>query len=216
MADFRARLPKMDRMMVRRLVMAFAGVVICSFSVGFFRLSQFGTDPYQCLAAGFANVVPIGFGNVLTILNCALLVLVFFLNRRYIGIATIMTVFLTGYIVDLSEWLLGMTGIAMTMPVRIVYLVVGVVVMCIASSLYITSALGVSAYDAQALMIADTGKVPFRFARIGTDLVCVAAGFAMGATIGVGTLVTAFFMGPLIDFFNVHISRPLLARPVRS
>ena len=87
--------------------------------------------------------------------------------------------------------------------------------MCFASSLYITSNLGVSAYDAQALMLSDTGKIQFRFVRIGTDLVCVAAGFALGATVGVGTLVTAFFMGPLIDFFNRKIARPMLNRPVK-
>ena len=209
------KLPKFDVMMRRRIMMAFFGVLLCSFAVGFFRLSDFGTDPYQCLAAGVSNVVPIGFGNVLTIMNCLLLVEVFFLKRSYIGIATIFTVFLTGYVVEFSEWVLGLTGIEMTMVMRIVYLAVGVVLICFASSLYITSNLGVSAYDAQALMIGDTGKLPFRFARIGTDLICVAVGFALGATIGVGTLVTAFFMGPLIDLFNRKIAQPMLNKPVK-
>ena len=56
-----------DYMMRRRIFMAFWGVVICSFSVGFYRLSAFGTDPYQCLAEGVSNKVPLGFGNVLTL-----------------------------------------------------------------------------------------------------------------------------------------------------
>ena len=122
---------------------------------------------------------------------------------------------LTGYVVEFSEWVLGLTGIEMTLTVRIIYLIIGVVLMCFASSLYITSSLGVSSYDAQALMIADTGKLQFRFARIGTDLVCVTAGWLLKATIGVGTLVTALFMGPLIDFFNRKIAIPLLNRPVK-
>jgi len=215
--DIMARLlSKMDRMMLRRILMAFVGVVICSFSVGFYRLSAFGTDPYQCLAAGVDNYVPLSFGNVLTIMNCLLLVVVLFVRRRYVGIATLFTVFLTGYIVDFSVWVLEGLNIEMTMPVRIVYLIIGVVVMCFASSLYITSDLGVSAYDAQALMLSDNGKAPFRFVRIGTDLVCVTIGFLMGAKVGVGTLVAAFFMGPLIDFFNVHVARPFLNRPVKA
>lgn len=209
------KFPKFDVMLRRRIMMAFVGVMLCSFAVGFFRLSDFGTDPYQTLAAGLANVVPLGFGNVLTLLNCILLVEVFFLNKHYLGIATLFSVFLTGYVVEFSEWVLGLTGIEMTMAVRIVYLAIGVVLMCFASSLYITSDLGVSSYDAQALMIGDTGKIQFRFARIGTDLICVGIGFAFGATVGVGTLVTAFFMGPLIDYFNRRIARPLLNRPVR-
>ena len=210
------KFPKIDVMLRRRIFMAFFGVMLCSFAVGFFRLSDFGTDPYQCLAAGLSNVIPLGFGNVLTILNCILLVEVFFLNRRYLGIATLFSVFLTGYVVEFSEWVLGLTGIEMTLAMRIIYLAVGVVVMCFASSLYITSDLGVSSYDAQALMIGDTGRLPFRFARIGTDLVCVGVGFALDATIGIGTLVTALCMGPLIDFFNRKIAVPLLNRPVRG
>ena len=209
------KLPKFDAMMRRRIFMAFFGVMLCSFAVGFFRLSDFGTDPYQCLAAGLSNVIPIGFGNTLTALNCVLLVEVFFLNKRYLGIATLFSVFLTGYVVEFSECVLGLTGIEMTLVVRIIYLAIGVVLMCIASSFYITSNLGVSSYDAQALMIGDTGKLQFRFARIGTDLICVLVGFALDATVGVGTLVTAFFLGPLIDLFNRKLARPFLNRPVR-
>jgi len=209
------KLPKFDALMRRRIFMAFFGVMLCSFAVGFFRLSNFGTDPYQCLAAGLSNVIPIGFGNTLTALNCVLLVEVFFLNKHYLGIATLFSVFLTGYVVEFSEWVLGLTGIEMTLVVRIIYLAIGVVLMCIASSFYITSNLGVSSYDAQALMIGDTGKLQFRFARIGTDLICVLVGFALDATVGIGTLVTAFFMGPLIDLFNRKLARPFLNRPVK-
>ena len=114
--------------------------------------------------------------------------------------------------VEFSEWLLLQTGIAMTLPVRIGYLIVGVVVMCFASSLYITSNLGVSSYDSQALMLADTKIAPFRLVRIGTDLVCVILGTLMGARPGVGTIVTALCMGPLIDFFNRKVARPFLER----
>lgn len=194
----------------RRFFMALIGVIICSFSVGFYRLSEFGTDPYQCLAAGISEHVPISFGNTLTIMNCLLLVEVFILSRKYLGVATLMTVFLTGYIVDFSVWALKLLPFAMTMPVRIIYLIIGVVVMCLASSLYITSALGVSAYDAQALMITDKTKFPFRIVRICTDAVCVTGGFLLGATVGAGTLIAALFMGPLIDLFNRKLSIPLL------
>ena len=68
--NFAALRGQLDQMMWRRIWMALVGVVICSFSVGFYRLSDFGTDPYQCLAAGVDNLVPLSFGNVLTIMNC--------------------------------------------------------------------------------------------------------------------------------------------------
>ena len=42
-----------------------------------------------------------------------------------------------------------------------------------------------------------------------TAMVCVTAGFIMGSVPGVGTLITACFMGPLITFFDNHVSIPL-------
>ena len=85
-----------------------------------------------------------------------------------------------------------------------------------------TSDLGVSTYDAVALIIVNTWKMgKFQYVRIATDIVCVILGcglfllaggkVSMIPTIaGIGTIITAFFMGPLIEFFNVRIARPLL------
>ena len=108
--------------------------------------------------------------------------------------------------------------------VRAACLVAGVVVICFGSAFYMTADLGVSTYDAVALIIVNTWKKgKFQYVRIFTDIVCVILGAALfvlgGGKIcaiptiaGIGTIITAFFMGPLIEFFNVHVARPLLAK----
>ena len=65
-------------------------------------------------------------------------------------------------------------------------------------------------YDAIPIVISNRSKKPFRFCRIGCDLICVTIGTVCGLLPGLGTLVTAFFMGPLIELFNNKFSRPLL------
>ena len=47
------------------------------------------------------------------------------------------------------------------------------------------------------------------FVRVVCDLTVALSGFALGAVLGIGTVVTAFGMGPMISFFNVHMSEPL-------
>ncbi|WP_022770037.1 MULTISPECIES: hypothetical protein [unclassified Butyrivibrio] len=101
-------------------------------------------------------------------------------------------------------------------------LVIGVVIICFGSAFYMTADLGVSTYDAVALIIVNTWKKgKFQYVRIITDIVCVILGCVLflmaGGSIGqiptiagIGTIITAFFMGPLIEFFNVHIARPIL------
>lgn len=194
----------------RRLLMTLLGVLTCAVSVGIFKQAAFGVDPFQCLCAGLDRVIPIPFGTLYMLINLALLALVFVMDQRYIGIATFINLFLMGYIIDFTQWAMMRVIPSPALWLRGVYLVVAIVVMCVGSSLYFTADLGVSTYDAIALHLADRGLAPFRVIRVITDLICVLAGFAMGCVPGVGTVVTAFFMGPLIAHFNKTIAQPML------
>lgn len=139
-----------------------------------------------------------------------MLVLDLFIARSYMGVATLVNLFLTGYIVDFTCIVLNRAFPEPTLPTRIVFLAIAVLVMCFSSSLYITSNLGVSVYDAIPIVIAKKSTLPFRFMRIGCDLICVIIGALSGLMPGIGTLITAFFMGPLIEFFNHSFSEPFL------
>lgn len=192
--------------------MAVLGVLTCGLSVGLFKASVFGVDPFQCLMAGLDVMIPIGFGTLYVIINALLLVVIFFLDKRYIGIATAVNLFLLGYVVEFSSWVLAVLFGTPSFLLRLVFITVGVVVICFGSAVYFTADLGVSTYDAVSLILADKKMAKFPICRIGCDLICVLAGFLMGAIPGVGTLITAFFMGPLISFFRIKVSEPWLAK----
>ena len=196
-----------------RLIMTVFGVVVSAISVGFFRQAAFGTDPFQCMCAGLDNVIPISFGTLYVIINLVLLCVMLLTSRRFIGIATFINMFLTGYIVEFSESVIyGLFGNP-SMVTRIIYLIIGIVVMCLASAFYFTADLGVSTYDFIALRLSEVQKrVPFRLIRICTDLICVGIGFVLGFVPGIGTIITAFFMGPLISFFIVRAAKPFLRK----
>ena len=202
----------------RRIVLALAGMIIAGISIGFFKRAFFGVDPFQCLCNGLNRVIPIGFGTLYMLINAALLVAVFFLDRHYIGISTFINLFLLGYIAEFSENILARVFGDLGIWGRILFLIIGIVITCIAAALYYTADLGVSAYDAIPLHISDRkpklfGSVlPFRVIRIISDLICVGVGLALGFPAGIGTVVTALFMGPLITFFRKTISDPLLAK----
>ena len=208
-----------DQKRTRRILMALGGMAAAGIAVGFFKRAFYGVDPFQCLCNGINRVVPIGFGTLYMLINAVLLAVDFFLDRHYIGISTFINLFLVGYAAEFSENTLARLFGDPGLPGRIAFLVVGIVVSCIAAAFYYTADLGVSTYDAIPLHIADRkpklfGKVlPFRFIRIVSDLVCVTVGFVLGFMPGVGTIVTALFMGPLITFFKRTLSDPLLSRP---
>ncbi len=206
----------------KRIGMSLFGVIICAISVGIFKIAALGVDPFQSFMAGLSALSPIDFGTLYVITNAILLIFALVFDRHYIGIATFINLFLLGYITQYTYDYLQTVIVNPSLPVRFACLVVGVVIICFGSAFYMTADLGVSTYDAIALIIVNTWKKgKFQYVRIITDLVCVILGvilFLMAGgqvnriiTIaGVGTIITAFFMGPLIEFFNVHIARPVL------
>ena len=207
---------------LKRIAMSLCGVIICAVSVGIFKIAALGVDPFQSFMAGLDALIPIGFGTLYVITNAVLLLFALVFDRHYIGIATFINLFLLGYITQFTYEYLQTVFIDPSLITRIICLIVGVVVICFGSAFYMTADLGVSTYDAIALIICNTWKKgKFQYVRIITDVVCVILGVLLflmaGGTIsqiptiaGVGTIITAFFMGPLIEFFNVDIARPFL------
>lgn len=194
----------------KRIFMTVVGVLVSGFCAGMFDFSAFGMDPFQVFAHGIWEKVNIGFGTLYVIINVILLVVDFFWDKKKLGLGTLINLFLLGYVVQFSSWLFGTIFPNPTMFIRIAVLAVAIVGICFSSAFYFTADMGVSTYDAIALTLHEKTGWQFRLCRIGTDLICVVIGFACGAIVGVGTLISAFFMGPLIDFFKKKVSEPFL------
>lgn len=205
----------------KRIGMSLFGVIICAVSVGIFKIAALGVDPFQSFMAGLDAMIPIDFGTLYVITNAVMLLFALVFDKHYIGIATFINLFLLGYITQFTYDFLQKIIVAPSIMIRILCLIVGVVIICFGSAFYMTADLGVSTYDAVALIICNTWKKgKFQYVRIITDIVCVILGVALfllaGGELaqiptiaGIGTIITAFFMGPLIEFFNVHVARPV-------
>lgn len=206
----------------KRILMSIIGVAVCGVSVGFFKRATYGVDPFQSLMSGLSAVLPISFGTLYVLVNICLLLFSVINDKSKIGIATLINLFFLGYIADFSHNTLLQLLPNLGYIGRAVMLIIGIVAMCIASSFYFTADMGVSTYDAVSLVMAYKWKIAsFKVCRIGCDLCCVIIGLILfflsgqnfseiGQVVGIGTIVTAFFMGPLIEYFNVHIARPFL------
>lgn len=211
-----------DPLLGRRILMSVLGVVICGFSVGMFKFAALGVDPFQTLMSGLDALIPIRFGTLYVIVSVVLLLFAIVFDRTKIGIATLINLFFLGYIVEFSQGLWTGWFPEASLALRLVILLIAIVILCLASSLYFTADLGVSVYDAVSLIWSQRqNKIKFAYCRVISDLVCVVCGTALLtmagsgisgvlANVGIGTIVTAFFMGPLIAYFNVHIAQPML------
>jgi len=211
-----------DKLTKKRIIMCVAGVLVCGVSVGFFKYAALGVDPFQSFMGGLDALVPIEFGTLYVIANVCLLLFSLLADRRRIGLATIINLTLLGYMAQYTLEFLQRIHMEPSMEIRILFLLIGIVISCFSASLYFVADLGVSPYDAVAVIIANTWKIgKFKYVRIITDFSCVAIGTilyfvatkgftGLTAIVGIGTIVTAFFMGPLIDLFSEKVSKPML------
>ncbi len=199
--------------------MSAMGVFICGISVGMFKHASLGVDPFQSLMSGLAGVIPIGFGTLYVIVTLILLLFSLLLDKRKIGIATLINLFLLGYVAEFSQHCCGIVFPEMSIVGRLLLLAAAIIVMCLSTSLYFCADLGVSTYDAVALIWSEKqSRIRFQYCRIICDSVCVTAGVLLciagkgniSGVVGIGTVITAFFMGPLIAFFNRTVALPLL------
>ena len=209
-------------MKARRIAMSLAGVLVTSISIGAFKFASFGVDPFQSFMSGIDTLIPIDFGTLYVIVNAVLLIFALVFDRHYIGIATFINLFLLGYVVDFSQTVIEVLFPAPTLLMRVVLFLFGFVFLCFGSSLYITADMGVSTYDAIALICVHRWKLgKFRIIRIATDFLCILFGIGMyllaggianelPSFLGIGTILTAFCMGPLIDLFNRSVAVPIL------
>ena len=202
--------------------MSLVGVIITAISIGAFKYAAFGADPFQSFMSGIDTLIPIDFGTLYVVVNAVLLLFALVFDRHYIGIATLLNLFLLGYIVEYTLGTLNALIPEPTLFVRAAFFLLGFVFLCIGSSLYMSADLGVSTYDAIALICTNKWKLGrFKVVRICTDIPCIGLGISaylisgspangISSFVGIGTIFTAFLMGPLIDLFNRILSVPLL------
>ncbi|OON93330.1 MAG: hypothetical protein ATN31_06460 [Candidatus Epulonipiscioides saccharophilum] len=206
----------------KRISMSVIGIILVGISVGMFKRAAFGIDPYQTLMAGLNVAIPINFGTLFALVSVIFFIFVLIFDRQYIGITTFVNWFLLGYIIDFSHISLLNLFPDMSILNRVILLIIAIIILCFATSLYFVSDLGVSVYDAVSLIMANKWKLlPFKYCRIITDSCCVIIGLTIFlvagqsfsqiiAILNIGTIITAFFMGPLIDFFIRHVAKPFL------
>lgn len=211
--------------MVKRTVLSFISVFITGFAVSLFSLSGFGVDPFTSMNMNISSTIGMSFGTYQLIINLAILVFVIIVaHRGLVGVGTVFNMIFVGYSCEFFEKLLSPLVESGALAIRILLLAAGIVIMCFSSSLFFTANVGVGPYDTFGFMISNGSKIPNKWARVITDVSVILIGlvasggitavfngnFSEIKNIGIGTIITAFCMGPLVNFFNKHISAKIL------
>lgn len=191
------------------------GNIFAGMGVAIFKLAGFGTDPFNGMNMAVAEQLGMMYGNFQLLLNIVLLIVETLFGRKFLGTGTAVNAIFLAYICtffnNIFANILGLELTALT--ARLLALCIGVLICCLGLSMYQMSDEGIAPYDSISLIMAEEWpKIPYFWHRISNDVVCVLICYLAGGVVGIGTLVTAFGLGPVIHFFNRVFTGKLLKR----
>ena len=190
--------------MTRRLFQLYAGLLLYGLSMALQVQAMLGLGPWDVFHEGVAEHTGLSFGTVVILASVAVLLLWIPLKQRP-GLGTISNVLVVGLAADLGLAYIPEGG---TLPVQLLMLAAGVGLNAVAGAAYLGANFGPGARDG--LM---TGFVKLSGASVGKvrttiELSIMAVGFALGGTVGLGTIVYALSIGPLLQLMIPTFKAP--------
>lgn len=189
----------------KSILAAAFGVLLVGVGVAFNNCAGFGNDPVGIVYDGIRSISGMNqaqLGMASNAVNIVLLVFLFFVGKRYVSVGTFVYLLPYGFCVDLGNFLYGLHGASEDIWVRVVFSVLGCVLLSLGVAIYITVDIGVDPFTGVVLVLRDVLKKEYRYVKIGFDLTMVILGTLLGGRLGVVTVVTALAVGPVIQFFT--------------
>lgn len=157
----------------------------------------FGADSVAILWEGMAKTGHISLGTANNIFSIALFIILLCIDRRYIGIGTILSPLVQSLVMD-SLNLFSFPELPYV--VRFVLMVVGIVILSVGSGAYAAADLGCGAYIGMTLALsAKTGKT-VSFVKIFLDFITLVGAIFLGVIPSFGPVISLLISGPIVDF----------------
>ncbi|MGP3590185.1 membrane protein YczE [Vagococcus sp. WN89Y] len=181
--------------MLRRLLQLYLGLSLYGISTAMFVRANLGADPWNVFHLGVAKLLAMDIGTVM-ILTGALVLLLWIPLRQRPGLGTISNVIVIGLAADAALLLIPMLDSFIS---RCVLLLSAIGVNAIATGMYIGAGFGAGPRDGLMTGINARTGWSVRSVRTAIELSVLLTGWLLGGTFGVGTVLYALAIGPLIQ-----------------
>lgn len=202
----------MKKQFIKRLSLVVLGQIIISAGITLMLFINLGADPLGVFHTGVANVLNITFAKAILIENLVVVIIVYFIDKKYINIATIVTLFVvsltTGFFNSFYTFIFPNQ---MSFIFRVLVLVLACFILSVGLNFYILPKLGVGAMDIPVEMLVDKKGFIYQRVKVLTDLMFLVAGYFLGGVVGIGTVISAFIVGPFIQ-----ITLKLMSGPIKN
>ena len=178
-----------------RLPGLIAGLLLFGIGIAFMAEAGMGLGPWEVFHQGIARQLGVQLGTVSIVLGIPILLAWYPLGERP-GVGTVLNIVLIGTATNVA---MGVLPTVVGQPQQLLVMLLGVVTIAAGSGLYLASDLGPGPRDGLMTGLHFRFGWSIRRARTAVELTVLVLGFLAGGTIGLGTVVFALGIGPLVQ-----------------
>lgn len=198
---------KIDIRNIGRVIIA---LFLIGIGVAFNNNAGLGNDPIGLFYDGirvFCNLSVEKLGFVSTIINLALIILLFLVGKRYVSLGTVIYLLPYGLAVKTGTYIYNALAFSKALPLQIAFAFVGCVILYMGVALFITVDIGVDPFTGITLVIVDKTHKNYRTIKPLFDICLLITGAVLGGKAGIITFITMISSGPCIQFFAEYLKK---------
>ena len=189
----------------KEILMVIVGSMMMGASIDLFVQADFGLDPLSLFQAGLGRVLHLSLGTTSQVLMISIIILLFFIDRKRIGIGSILNSVLVGAFIKWFSPVICTGG--GTAAGRFLCLLAGLILMGVGIGTYVAAGLGEAGMDAMMMYLSGKLKKNVNVTRITIDILLSITGFLLGGKLGGATVVSMLVNGYMIQFTIELIGR---------
>jgi uncharacterized membrane protein YczE len=191
------------RRFAERLIRLYVGLALFGVSLALMVRANLGLGPWDVFHQGIADRTGLSIGIIVNLTAVVVLLLWIPLRQRP-GLGTLSNVVLVGLFTDATLALLATPD---NLALRVAMLVAGILSNAVATALYVGAGLGPGPRDGLMTGLAARGH-SIRLVRTSIEVAVLAIGWLLGGSVGVGTVLYALTIGPLVGVLLPKLSLP--------
>lgn len=184
----------------KRFFLLLIALFIMALGGSLFLKSGIGGDSVLVFNQGFANLLNVSIGLATIIFSLSFFIIVLLVDYRKIGIGSAVVVFLLGPLIDGFTYLIRFISPPDHLFFQIVLSIVACIVAGFGIGLYLFADCGLSPVDALFMIVVNKTKWKLKYVKIGFDLILFIIGVLLGGVFGIGSIVSVFLMGPILEY----------------
>lgn len=189
---------------LKQLLFAIIGNCFLGAGVAMSSQALLGTDPSISFSQAASIALGISIGQMITITNIILLIIVLIIKKDNIGLATFVVVFFNQYPIDFVTSIIPYNP---SLIINIIWIFVGCIFVAIGCNVIIDSNLGMGIYDALIYGICSKVNKGYSFVRYFVDGVFLLLTIVLKGYIGIGTIIPYIIVGKLIEYTKPYIDK---------